>query len=138
MACSSSGCKMGLRSWAATPSCRQRTLSPARWLEFSMMMEAPQRLGSSWIACAKASQAGGDAETESGASESARSGAIDLGESIKDFSLLFQGDADTCIGNAEMQANMLGGVPFTSHANHDFALMGELDGIAEEVEQDLS
>lgn len=79
-----------------------------------------------------------DGEPETGTSVASCRGAVDLGEAIEDRSESFFGDTDTGIANDDFEFvfDFAGVGDF--HFDKDFALLGELDGVADEVCEHLS
>src|SRR4030095_16829451 len=85
-----------------------------------------------------ADQAVGNGEAEAGAAVLAAHGAVGLRERFKNGALLFPGDTDSGISNGEMQAKMFVGNGIDGYVDHDFAALGELQGCAEKVQNDLA
>jgi hypothetical protein len=95
-------------------------------------------------------EAFGDGEAEAGTAELAPGGAVGLGEGLEEAGLGFGGDADAGIADGEADGEdglwLLGGgwVGFGGGSGEwgdfegDFALVGKLDGVAEEVDEDLA
>ena len=83
-------------------------------------------------------QARGDGEAEARTAVLARGGTIRLGESLKNQRLFFFRDADSGICNAKVKQD--GGKSFVLdvYVHGDAAAVGEFDGVANEVQQDLT
>ena len=83
-------------------------------------------------------------QAEAGAAELAGDGAVRLGEGLEDGPLLLERDADAGVGNGEAQEGLRGFPARVRRAagrrnlQHDRAFAGELDGVADEVDQDLA
>ena len=74
----------------------------------------------------------GDGESEAGAALGLSKGAVDLMELLEDARPLVLGNAGPRIGHADVEVAVDG---LGSHA--DLASVGELDGVANEIEQHL-
>src|SRR6185436_15593222 len=79
----------------------------------------------------------GNGKTKARAAEVARDGTVGLGEGLEDGPLFVLGDADAGVGDGKLKFKTFGG-PGTTDLDHDFAALGELDRIADEVDQDLA
>ena len=79
-------------------------------------------------------------QPEARAAEAARRRAVGLGEGLEDVLLLVGGNADAGIADAEVQERTAGvvGIRRGVDAQHDFALVRELDGVAEDVQEHLA
>ena len=82
-------------------------------------------------------QPAGDRQSQARAAEAARGRAIGLGERIKDELQLVGRNADAGIGHREMQPGSALGPRIESDVDHHLALLGELQGIADEIDDDL-
>ena len=96
----------------------------------------------------------GDGQAQAGAAVLARGGGVGLGEGLEDQPLLFGRDADAGVAHLEMQkwrvrecasgerppASVAANVAFTRHSNgdDDLAVLGELQGVARQVDDDLA
>lgn len=80
----------------------------------------------------------GTSEAEPGATIFATGRGVALRERIKDGVLLFEGDTDSGIGNDEMDGIRIGVAGFGLHLQGDFAFVRELNGIANEIKDDLT
>ncbi|OPZ06763.1 MAG: hypothetical protein BWZ08_02215 [candidate division BRC1 bacterium ADurb.BinA292] len=80
-------------------------------------------------------QVAGDGEAEAGSLVAAGGAAVGLREFLEDFLLLVGSDADAGVLDDDQQAAGLFGVDLGPDA--DGAFFGELDGVADEVDQDL-
>ena len=78
-----------------------------------------------------------DGEAEARAAVFARGGAIGLREGLEDFRLRVWGDADAGILDGKFHDEVRVRLGFLDHAEHDFAVFGELHRVAEEVDEDL-
>ncbi len=79
-----------------------------------------------------------DGEPEAGAAELAAGRAVGLGEGLEDQVLLVGGDADAGVRDLEVQRDRAVRMRRDAHRDADLAALGELDGVADEVEDDLS
>ena len=79
----------------------------------------------------------GDREPEARAAEPAGRRAVGLAERLEDRGLFLPRDADAGVGDADVQP----GAPVTARVlanrDHHVAALGELDGVADEVGEDL-
>src|SRR5580658_5967341 len=80
-------------------------------------------------------QTAGDGQTETGAAKSSGERAVYLGECIEDQRLFFGWNPDSCIAHGEVQRLPFLGRPFDR--DRDAAPLGELDGVANEIDQNL-
>ena len=82
-------------------------------------------------------QAGADRQPEAGAAELAPDLDIALGECFEDRSLSVGRDADAGVADRDLEVDAA--VPFAGHpdTDRDTALAGELEGVADQVDQDL-
>lgn len=89
-----------------------------------------------------------DGQTESGAPEFPSCGGVHLAEGFEELCLLLQGNADAGITDAKVEVRFPGGGRTgvfrlatgrfgEIHRDIDIALVGELDGIADEIDEDL-
>src|ERR1700692_3616713 len=79
-----------------------------------------------------------DGKSQAGAAILASHRAVGLRESIEDGVLLFDGDADAGIFDGKMQRSRGRSCRWLIHRNENLAALGEFDGIADEVDQDLT
>ena len=78
-----------------------------------------------------------DGQSQARAAVPARGRAVGLGEGLEDHGLLLGRNADARVLDAEVQADLVAD-PFLLHdANDDLAVLGELDGVADQVDEDL-
>src|SRR4029453_4791604 len=87
------------------------------------------------VAAHHARQLAGDGESETGAAETLRGGFIRLAELLEQPGLLLSRHADAGIGDGHL--NPVAAVPDPACSQLDLAFLGELAGIAQEIEQDL-
>ena len=80
----------------------------------------------------------GDRQAQPGAAVLARGGAVGLGEGIEQLVDLLLGDADAGVDDRELQAAAIVPVFQRHHLQDDMAVVGELDGVADQVHQDLA
>ena len=79
-----------------------------------------------------------DGEAETGAAEAARGRAVGLHEGLEQALALFGGEADAAVGDADAQPDIVAAVIGQAlQREPDRARFGELDGVAQQVEQDL-
>ena len=83
-------------------------------------------------------QAAGDGQPQAGATEAAGGGAVGLDEALEEIGLVRGGDADAGVLNLDAQVVGVGPVGDGQDAQDDLALFGELDGVAQQVEDDLA
>ena len=81
--------------------------------------------------------AGAYSQPQAGPSKLARNGSVGLLEGIKDQLPLFLWNADAGIGNCKSQLDFQSVLPHHLHAQYDFAYVGELYGIANQIDQHL-
>lgn len=100
---------------------------------------APARLADKGnIASHKVEKAAGNEEAQAGAAVAARDSLVALGKGTKDAGLLEGGHADTGILDAQGNREAAIGPGLAAGEAHtDLALVGELDGVGEKVEEDL-
>src|SRR5439155_25479951 len=63
---------------------------------------------------------------------------VRLREGVENHRERFGGNADACILDGNLDGGCRVGCAFLGHANEDFAFVGELDGIAEKIGEDLA
>ncbi|OEZ48764.1 hypothetical protein DUGA6_63190 [Duganella sp. HH105] len=80
----------------------------------------------------------GDRQSQAGAAVLAGGGAVGLREGIENARARFAGDADAGIVHFETQADGLRILVHHGHLDRDLAAVGELDGVAQQVEDDLA
>ena len=80
----------------------------------------------------------GDSQPQSCPSIPARGATVRLGETIEDQFLLILRDTDARIGYREEQLDILLIRPLQANFNGDFAFVGELDGVAHQIDQHLA
>jgi hypothetical protein len=85
-------------------------------------------------------QAFRDGQTKSGTTILPRRGTIRLGKRVEDDIKLVLLDTDTCVGDAELQLDgvVFWNVPLDARGQRDRALAGELNGVANQVRDDLA
>ena len=81
--------------------------------------------------------AAGDGEAEAGSSKAPGGRAVGLAEGLEDARLLVFRDADAGVRDGELQGDRLGRSVNCIHRDHHLAAFGELDGIADEIDDDL-
>ncbi len=79
-----------------------------------------------------------DGEAEAGAAELPGDGAVGLGERLEDESLFFRGDAAAGVTDGEMEAGALVGELGGLDGEGDAAGGGELNGVIDQVDEDLA
>ncbi len=79
----------------------------------------------------------GDGEAQAGAAEIAGGGGIGLGESLEQLAHLLLGHADAAVRDAEQHVAVAGRMGLARERQSDLALLGELGGVAQEVDQRL-
>ncbi len=79
-----------------------------------------------------------DGQTQSGAAIPASDRAVGLGEGLEDHGLLIGRDTDARVLDAKVQAHLVAARFLLFHADDDFAVLGEFDGVADQVNQDLT
>ena len=87
-------------------------------------------------------QPGRDRQPQTGAAESARGGSVGLGEGLEHFRLLLARDSHARIGDRDAEVCVTVGrrgsrFRLGRHFHDDFAPLGELDGVANEVDDHL-
>src|SRR6516164_1914357 len=87
------------------------------------------------VAAHHARELAGDGEAETGAAETLRGRDIGLSELLEQLGLLFGGHADAGVGDCELDPVATVGDP--ARPQPDLAFLGELAGIAQQVEQYL-
>src|SRR6516162_3749388 len=87
------------------------------------------------VAAHHARELAGDGEAETGAAETLRGRDIGLSELLEQLGLLFGGHADAGVGDCELDP--VATVSDPARPQSDLAFLGELAGIAEEIEQYL-
>src|SRR5581483_10958741 len=79
----------------------------------------------------------GDGEAQPGSPVLARGGRMGLGEAFKDGLELVLGDADAGIGHGEANRAGLVDIRVVEDADDDGAAIRKLDGVADQVDEDL-
>ncbi len=79
-------------------------------------------------------QALADGQAQAGAAVDAGGGSVDLGEALEQLGLLSLGEPGPGVLHRQVQAGEFG---IVSHPQPHTAMVGELDRIADEIEQDL-
>ena len=82
-------------------------------------------------------QALADGESEAGTAETAGGGGVGLGERHEEAGDLFLGHADAGITDGKAEVGLSGDGMRALDIEDDLAVLGELDGVANEVEEDL-
>jgi hypothetical protein len=80
----------------------------------------------------------GDGEAESGSAVFAGGRAVDLGEGLEEVGQGFLWDSEAGVAHGEQEGDVVGGVVGAGHLDDDLALIGELEGVDDEVGQDLA
>ena len=92
------------------------------------------------VAAEDGDEAMGDGESEAGAAVFAGGGGVDLAEGLEEPVLAFERDADA--GVAHREAKPLGlvgrGGGETGRADENLAVLGEFDGVGDEIDEDLA
>ena len=83
-------------------------------------------------------QFGRDGQPETGAAVLASGRRVPLLESLKHFVELLSRNADAGVPHGEVQADLVVAPPLFRHRDDDFTLLRELDGVADQVQQDLT
>ena len=83
-------------------------------------------------------QPGRDRQAQPRAAVLAGGRSVRLGEGLEELLLLVGGDADARVADGEVQADLLLGPRLHIDAKHDLAPLGELDGVAHQVDDDLA
>ena len=78
-----------------------------------------------------------DGQAQAGAAEAAGDGGVGLGEGREEAGQLFWRDADAGVLDLEAQAQGGGGLLDELHAQDDLSLVGEFDGVADQVDEHL-
>ena len=79
----------------------------------------------------------GDRQSQAGAAETAGGRAVGLLEDLEDHLLLLRRHADARIADGEVQHDLAVAHRFRPDLEHDLAALGELDGVAHQVDDDL-
>ena len=79
-----------------------------------------------------------DREAEAGAAMFARRGHVRLGERLEQFRRLLARHADAGVAHGELELHFLAGAFEQIDVQADLAALGELDGVVDEVGQDLT
>ncbi len=80
----------------------------------------------------------GDRQAQTSAAELSRGRGIDLGERLEEPGHSFFGDADAAVADAKPENGMGIGPVFQFGIDDDFAALGEFQGVADEVKDDLA
>jgi len=80
----------------------------------------------------------GDGQSEAGAGGAADGAGVDLAEGFEQAGEIGGGDADAGVGDGEAQEGVGVVLGFDLDAQPDLAVVGELDGVADEVGEDLA
>ena len=83
-------------------------------------------------------QFGRNRQPEAGTAVLACGRSVPLLESLKHFVELMSRNTDAGIPHGEVQANLVIAVPLFGHRHNDLSLLRELDGVADQVQQDLT
>ena len=83
-------------------------------------------------------QPGGDGQAQSRAAVLAPGGIVGLLEHLEDHAQLVLGDADSGVGDGEVEHGFVFRLRLGGHVEDHFALLGELEGVADEVDDDLA
>src|ERR1700730_5780266 len=83
-------------------------------------------------------QPGRNSQTQSRATISATHGSVSLCKSLKDRSLLFSRNSDTRIYDCKMEFDAVIRPRICPDVNNYFALLRELDGVTDQIHNDLS
>ena len=81
-------------------------------------------------------QFGGDGQAQAGATVFPCGGAIGLDEGLENLPAFFVRHADARIAYGDVEHHVGFAEGLGLHSNHDFALLGEFDGVAHEVDDD--
>ena len=73
-----------------------------------------------------------------GAAEPARRRTVGLAEGFEDRVLMLERDADASVGHRELQHPVLVAIGLAPDCHEHVTLLGELDGIADQVDEDLA
>ena len=79
-----------------------------------------------------------DRQSKSRAAELSRGGTICLAERFEDGALLLGGDADSRVLDGDVQGQMVGCDRFDGRVDPHVSLLRELDGVADQVQEDLT
>ena len=83
-------------------------------------------------------QLAADRQAQPGAAEASGDAAVGLGEGREQAFQLLALDPHAAVGDREFKAHLLRAAGEPAHADPDAALRGELDGVADQVDQDLA
>ena len=86
----------------------------------------------------QAQQAAADRQAQAGAAVLPRGRAVGLREVFEDPRLRFRCDADATVVDADLDRTIRRGLLAQRHANHHFAVFGELERVADQVGDDLA
>ena len=89
------------------------------------------------LAAHQLDQALADHQAQAGTTETPGGRGLGLGEAVEDTGQLLGADADAGIAHRHAQGDALGIAPQLAQADHHLALLGELEGIAGQVDQHL-
>ena len=81
---------------------------------------------------------GRDREAEAGTAKAARRRAVGLAEGVENHPLFVGRDADAGVGHGHVHNGFAGGLRMARDAYDDFAFIGELDGVADQIQQNLT
>ena len=92
------------------------------------------------LAAERAHQLAADGEAQPGAAEAPRNRGVGLHEGVEEVGLAALGDADAAVDHREAQPfrAFVAGQTLGINTHLNAALLGELDGVADQVEQDLT
>ena len=79
-----------------------------------------------------------DGQAQAGAAVLARGGHVGLGERLEQFRRLLRRHADAGVAHGELELHLFAGAFEQFDLQPDFALLGELDGVVDEVGEDLA
>ena len=102
------------------------------------MLPRPGSLSTQQFAAHQPDERRGDGQAEARAAEAARRRAVGLAEGFEDRRLLVGGDADAGVRDDEMQPRLPPSVAVHGDADDHVAALGELDGVADEIDEDLA
>ena len=74
-----------------------------------------------------------NSESQSSAAKLAGGGSVSLAERFENEALLFRRDADPGVGHGEMYSHCIAVGAFTTRLQTDFAVLGEFQGVAEQI-----
>src|ERR1700730_4862886 len=83
-------------------------------------------------------QTSADCQSESGAAVYAGHGTVRLGKCFEDFALFVGRNADASILDGKVQAQGAGSFRFFLYPDKDLTAFGEFDGIADQIDHDLT